>query len=171
MSLTRETSHVPGNILGALCPTSGHKGAFHWLIYLCMDSNSGVMFHASRPNEQDPHSWEFHTAHWKAFESKSCLTLAVIGRVVDFDPRNPARAVEMMRGRLQPIPMAVPPEDKAREPKFTCRVRFRAALRLLVTHQAFQLSNQDSFVDRYDDYFPSLTITLPLYILMYPKRH
>ncbi|KAH9841777.1 uncharacterized protein C8Q71DRAFT_738748 [Rhodofomes roseus] len=176
MSSTRETMHIPGNILGVLCRTSGPVGAFHWIIFLCTDNTNGVMFHVINPDEQDPDRWEFSTGSWDALKSKSCLTIALVGRVVTFDPRDPSRATDTMRQCLQSVPLAVPPEDRGREPRFTCRVWFAAALRRLMSHRAFQLIKtpeeiMESMRNRTTavQFMETRNISLPLFIQPQPR--
>ncbi|KAH9936577.1 uncharacterized protein B0H18DRAFT_326852 [Fomitopsis serialis] len=137
----RQSQHVPGTILAALCRTSGPVGAFHWLVYLCPNTEKGVIFHASRPvdGDRDSDQWRFFTSEWDPFTSQSCLTLALIGRVDNFDPGHPSRSVDAMRECLQAIPMVIPPQDTGRELMFTCRVWFREALRRLNAHEAFSM--------------------------------
>ncbi|TFY62519.1 hypothetical protein EVJ58_g3825 [Rhodofomes roseus] len=105
----------------------------------CQDTEKGIIFHASRPNENEIDKWQFYTSEWNPFTSQSCLTLALIGRVVDFEPENPSHSVDAMRECLQAIPMTIPPQDVGREPMFTCRVWFREALRRLTAHDAFSM--------------------------------
>lgn len=133
------------------------------------------MFHATRPNEQDPNFWEFQTDNWDPFKSRSCLTVALIGRVVTFDPCNPTQAAETLCCCLQEIPMAVPPQDRTREPRFTCRVWFREALRRFMVHQAVQLvmspeEIMDSLKNRTTavQYMDTRKVNLPLAFQLQP---
>jgi hypothetical protein len=51
---------------------------------------------------------------------------------------------DVLKDILKTIPMVVPDIDKAREPKFTCRVWFREAIRVLHKRGIINCTNLDS---------------------------
>ncbi|KZT08867.1 uncharacterized protein LAESUDRAFT_675350 [Laetiporus sulphureus 93-53] len=114
---------VPNDIYAALSVANA-PGKFHWSIFLCESNGFGHKFHAATDGVPDG-QWRYECAPWSAWNDS---------RVVAFFPMG-----EMPQGLdhthlneyLQTIPMEVPSIDRLCEPRFTCRVWFKAAVRLL----------------------------------------
>ncbi len=95
---------------------------FHWMLFV-QNQNSlcGTKFHAI----QDASGWSYESLSYSLHTSVSIATAAVIGQV-------PFGTLNDFDALLRRIPInEVPNVDKAREPKLTCRVWLREALRRL----------------------------------------
>ncbi|KAI0669121.1 hypothetical protein C8Q78DRAFT_232748 [Trametes maxima] len=137
------TSIAPGTLCAALCITPNTVAQFHWVLYLWMlGNNEGHKFHAT--NNMGATHWHYEDGTWSAPFSNTCVTLTPLGKMSGWDDAKPAEAVETLRGILSPIPMTVPDIDRPLFSLFTCRVWFRAALRLLNAHRLLAVPDIDA---------------------------
>ncbi|KAJ7900725.1 hypothetical protein B0H14DRAFT_3123798 [Mycena olivaceomarginata] len=122
-----------GDILAVLFSRSDID-TFHWTICVPINSTEAAKYHAK--NSGDNWWFEDPVPRHSILDSKLVSASIKIGslelNVVTKD---------ILRDILQPISMVVPAVDHAREPKFTCRVWFREAVRVL--HEARVLNCPD----------------------------
>ncbi|KAF9479642.1 hypothetical protein BDN70DRAFT_878604 [Pholiota conissans] len=125
--------------LDLLDPDS-NQPRFHWMFYVHDPASNasasdtaagfestaipreGTKFHAV--NDYGRGAWHFDCIKVNLIDSMSVAAAAVIGSITDRD-------VDRFRRVLAEIPMTVPDIDEEKEPKFSCRVWIREALRRL----------------------------------------
>jgi len=103
------------------------QNLYHWALYLHHPNNghTGFKFHAADgPNN----TWSFEGHPYSMSDSASIVLLTKIGSIQD-----PTWGPEYLLPYIDAtaIPMEVPYIDRVVEPKFTCRVWFREAIRQL----------------------------------------
>ncbi|KAJ3737266.1 hypothetical protein DFJ43DRAFT_250669 [Lentinula guzmanii] len=109
------------NDIYAALTRSDVRGAFHWAIYLVIDQKTGYRLHATTHGGRTP--WEYECVLWDGPEFVLAVTFTLIGQLhEDLD-------VECLEAYVKDIPMNIIPRDQQREPKFTCRVWFKEAIR------------------------------------------
>lgn len=101
---------------------------FHWFLFAPNTSTSqvapapGMKLHATT----NPGHWAFEApGEYSLGQSDAICVAAVIG---ELNPEEGFTA-ESLKALLAPIPMAVPAVEEEKEPRFTCRVWMKEALR------------------------------------------
>ncbi|KIY50003.1 hypothetical protein FISHEDRAFT_40143 [Fistulina hepatica ATCC 64428] len=111
--------HAPNDIYA--CLMEGEKaGDFHWA--LCL--TEAYKMHAT--NDNGASDWRYECVRWSGFDTDvRGISYSKIGQLdLDFD-------VRFIEEYVKDMPMSVPPIDRSREPRFTSRVWFREAVRVL----------------------------------------
>ncbi|PBL01867.1 hypothetical protein ARMGADRAFT_1005360 [Armillaria gallica] len=125
------TASMEKNDIYAVLTSTNIAGAFHWSLYLVVDSSQGYKFHATNKIGTAP--WQYECVLWVNPQSEDSMpvTFTKIGQVPeDWD-------YSYLDYFLNSIPMCTPDTDRAREPRFTCRVWFKEAIRTLHAAEMF----------------------------------
>ncbi|PBK82249.1 hypothetical protein ARMGADRAFT_947043, partial [Armillaria gallica] len=105
------------------------SGTYHWILYFVVTPKSGWKMHAT--NDGDARTWRYERKTWDGPDSFLAVTFTKIGHVDNnFD-------VEMLEEYVKDIPMSLPEVDIGKEPRFTCRVWFKEAIRHLNLTELF----------------------------------
>ncbi|KAK0205977.1 hypothetical protein DFS33DRAFT_1240702, partial [Desarmillaria ectypa] len=124
------------NDVCAVLTSTSMAGVFFWSLYLVVatnlqDSSTGYKFHATNKIGTAP--WQYECVLWVNTQSEDSIpvTFTKIGRIPD------DWNYSYLDYFLSSIPMSIPDIDRAREPRFTCRVWFREAVRTLHAAEMF----------------------------------
>lgn len=125
-------SAQPNDIYAALTETN-IAGKFHWSIFVATSATDGWKMHAT--NMPSGLAWRFERVHWcGASTDPSAVLFMKIGAI---PPGLDAETLELYLCESN-IPMdVVPPAQRGAEPRFTCRVWFHEAVRVLDDAQMF----------------------------------
>ncbi|OCH95366.1 hypothetical protein OBBRIDRAFT_883924 [Obba rivulosa] len=123
----------PSVPLGGLyaCLFSRADGTFHWTLVLPQDATTVHKFHAT--NLQG--GWRFERVPDRLAQSPNACVVVRLGTVA------PGRTDELC-ARLEAAPMCTPAADGAQQ--FTCRIWFRAAVRVLHAQGAVECPDVDA---------------------------
>ncbi|KAJ7209996.1 hypothetical protein GGX14DRAFT_363864 [Mycena pura] len=122
-----------GDILAVLFSRS-ELDTFHWTICVPMSSKVAAKYHAKNSGD----FWWFEDP----VPLHSILTSSTVAAAIKIGTMDPTYASkDVLRQYLSPISMSTPAVDQEKEPRFTCRVWFREAIRIL--HQAGILTCTD----------------------------
>ncbi|KAH0582213.1 hypothetical protein H2248_011861 [Termitomyces sp. 'cryptogamus'] len=128
-------SLIVGDILAVLF-SRFEEGTFHWAICIPLDDSKAAKYHV----RQSHLHWWFEDP----VPEHDILVSQTLSAAIKIGSLNPdVVSRDILRDILMPIPIAVPDVDKDREPRFTCRVWFREAIRRLHNHRVILCSNVD----------------------------
>ncbi|KAG7441112.1 uncharacterized protein BT62DRAFT_909075 [Guyanagaster necrorhizus] len=105
-------------------------GTYHWILYFVLTLKEGWKMHTTN-DRGDVRTWRYERQMWAGPNSVMAVTFTKIGHVDD------DFTVEMLEEYVRGIPMSIPEVDIGKERRFTCRVRFKEAIRRLNSAQLF----------------------------------
>ncbi|KAM5544230.1 hypothetical protein V8D89_001890 [Ganoderma adspersum] len=118
-----QTRAATNSICGVLF--SRANGTFHWAIVIpSNNSDHAEILHANNPVEAGGR-WSFQRKTHDVYASRTACIIVKIGTLTA------TNTIERITNLLEGIPMAIPLADRTIEPRFTCRVWFKEAIRVL----------------------------------------
>ncbi|KAI0787360.1 hypothetical protein C8Q74DRAFT_1366261 [Fomes fomentarius] len=106
-------------------------GTFHWTICASVDASNAVKMHAT--NVQG--GWVYEKKMHNVIKSQTACIAVKIGEL------SSSADIERVSSILENIPMSIPSVDQSIEHRFTCRVWFKEAARVLTTNGIISCSD------------------------------
>ncbi|KAF7298321.1 hypothetical protein MKEN_01356600 [Mycena kentingensis (nom. inval.)] len=145
--MTSPSLHVGDILVVVFSRMEAHT--LHWTICVPTTPAQAAKYHAKQSGD----NWWFDYSDTAGVPLHSLLTSQTISASIKIGTIAPGKVhKEVLTEYLKPIPMAVPAIDVQREAKFTCRVWFREAIRVLNKKGLIQCSDVDSLEEEVKGY-------------------